>query len=63
MLRRAGDGSGRSGVRFSQVTSLTSAMLPRPEWVIFASDPLSAIGVNQTCGGPRAQNPLHHIPV
>jgi hypothetical protein len=33
MLRRAGDGSGRSGVRFSQVTSLTSAMLPRPEWV------------------------------
>ena len=42
---------------------LDLAMLPRPAWVIFASDPLSAIGVNQTCGGPRAQNPLHHIPV
>ena len=38
-------------------------MLPRPAWVIFASDPLSAIGVNQTCGGPRAQNPLHRFEV
>ena len=56
MLRRAGDGSGRSGVRFSQVTSLTSAMLPRPEWVIFTlglyvsfrSDPDLRIGADGT---------------